>query len=63
MLFWLMLVVLLAHDVYSVTRSGTALLRALQARGAALVTILSLTALLAVTTASSAGLIMEALTA
>ena len=62
-LFWLMLVVLLAHDVYSVTKSGTTLLRALQARGAALATILSLTTLVALTTASSAGLIMQALTA
>jgi hypothetical protein len=62
-LFWLMLVVLLTHDIYSVTKSGTTLPRALQARGAALVTILSLTALLALTTVSSAGLIMQALTA
>jgi cellulose synthase (UDP-forming) len=62
-LFWLMLVILLAHDVYSVTKSGTPLLRTLQTRSAALVTILSLTALLALTTANSAGLILQALSA
>jgi len=63
LLFWLMLVVLLAHDVYSVTKSGTPLLRTLHTRSAALVTILSLTALLALTTANSAGLILQALSA
>jgi len=62
MLFWLMLVILLAHDVYSVTKSGTALLQALRARSAALATVLSLTALLTVTTVNSAALIMQALT-
>ncbi|MDQ3764428.1 MAG: cellulose synthase [Actinomycetota bacterium] len=62
-LFWLMLVILLVHDVYSVTRSGTPLLRTLQTRSAALVTITSLTVLIALTTASSAELIMQALTA
>jgi hypothetical protein len=62
-LFWLMLVVLLAHDVYSVTRSGVPLLQTLQARGRALITVLSLTVLVTVTAMSSAGLIVEALTA
>jgi Tfp pilus assembly protein PilX len=58
-----MLVVLLAHDVYSVTRSGVPLLQTLQARGRALITVLSLTVLVTVTAMSSAGLIVEALTA
>ena len=61
LLFWLMLIVLLGHDMYSLTRSGTPFLRVVQARGAAIAMMLSLTALFVVTTASSAGLIIQAL--
>ena len=56
-----MLVVLLGHDMYSLTRSGTPFLRVVRARGAAIAMLLSLTALFVVTTASSAGLIIQAL--
>jgi cellulose synthase (UDP-forming) len=62
LLFWLILVVLLSHDIYSLRRSGVAFGRIVRVRGAALAVIFSLTVVVAVTGASSAGLIIDALT-
>lgn len=61
LVFWLMLVVLVSHDMYSLTRSGTPFLRVVRTRGAAITVVLTLTAVFVVTTVSSAGLIIQAL--
>ena len=61
LVFLIMLVVLVGHDMYSLIRSGTPFLRIVQARAGAIAVIISLTTLFVVTAASSAGLIIQAL--
>ncbi len=61
LIFWLMIVVLAGHDVHSLIRSGTPLLRVVQARGALITLIFFLTAFFVATAANSAGPIIQAL--
>lgn len=61
LIFLLMLAVLVGHDMYSLIRSGTPVLRVVRARADAIAVILSLTVLFIATAASSVGLIIQAL--
>ena len=61
LIFLLMLAVLVGHDMYSLIRSGTPVLRVVRARADAIAVILSLTVLFIATAASSVGLIIHAL--
>ena len=61
LVFLIMLVVLVGHDMYSLIRSGTPFLRVVQARADAIAVVLSLTTFFIVTAAGSAGLIIQAL--